>query len=296
MRRVLPPLNPLRMFEAAARHVSFTRAAAELGVTQAAVSRQVAVLESWLKVRLFERQHSQLELTEAGKRYFASIRDVFDVLDQTTRVVRRERSSRPLKVRACATFTKHWLLPRLPAFREAHPDIEISLTTSVGSAIFNFPDVDAAISFGNGQWEGRKASRVFGDSVAPLCNPRRLPSDRSLCTVDDIRHFPALQSRHRTSDWSDWSAFTGVRIDQRRFVAFESSSLAYQAAQDGAGVVMGQLRLLERELSSGDLVLPFDAILERPLGYYVLEGEDARPDRRRNAFVNWLLDASATAR
>lgn len=296
MRRLLPPLNPLRMFEAAARHVSFTRAAEELGVTQAAVSRQVAVLESWMKVQLFERRHSQLVLTEAGERYFASIRGAFDVLDDTTRGFRRDRAPRPLKVRACATFARYWLIPRLPAFRSAHPDIEISLTTSIGSAIFSSPDIDAAISFGSGHWERRTASRIFGDSLAPLCNPRRLTSDRSLCTVEDVRHFAALQSRHRTSDWSDWSAFAGVRIDRRRFVAFESSSLAYQAAQDGAGIAMGQLRLLEGELAAGDLVLPFDCILERPLGYYLLEVEGARPDPRRSAFVNWVLDESAAAR
>ncbi|HEY4252388.1 MAG TPA: LysR substrate-binding domain-containing protein [Roseomonas sp.] len=293
MSRLLPPLNPLRMFEAAARHVSFTRAATELGVTQAAVSRQVAVLESWMKVPLFERRHSQLVLTDAGARYFASIRGAFDVLDDSTRGFRDERAQHALKVRACATFARYWLIPRLPAFRAMHPDIAISLTTSIGSAIFSSPDVDAAICFGEGRWDGRIARKIVGDSLGPLCNPRRLSPDRSLYAVEDIPHFPALQSRHRTRDWDDWSAFAGVPLDRRRSVLFESSALAYQAAQDGGGIAMGQLRLLERELSAGDLVLPFDCILNRPLGYYLLEVDGARPDPRRAAFVAWMLDASS---
>ncbi len=296
MTRLLPPLNPLRMFEAAARHVSFTRAAAELGVTQAAVSRQVAVLESWMKVKLFDRFHSELRLTEAGARYLAGINGAFDSIDGATRATRRDRARRNLRIRVCATFAKHWLLPRLPAFHAAHPDIEINLTASIAAASFDTPDLHAAIRFGNGHWDGRVARKVFGDSLAPLYNPLLLEDDRSLYRVEDVARYPVLQSRYRQSDWLDWAAFAGVRLDRRQFMAFESSSLSYQAAQQGLGIAMGQLRLLEPELAKGALVLPFDCVLERPLGYYILEPEDVPADPRLVRFRDWVLDESAAER
>jgi LysR family glycine cleavage system transcriptional activator len=296
MARLLPPLNPLRMFEVAARHVSFTRAAAELGVTQAAVSRQVAVLESWMKVKLFERLHSELRLTEAGVRYLARIQGAFDSIDVATRETRRDRARRSLRIRACATFAKHWLIPRLPAFHAAYPEIEINLTTSVAAASFDTPDLHAAIRFGNGRWEGRTARKVFADSLAPLYNPLLLEDDRPLCRVEDVLRYPVLQSRYRQSDWLDWASFAGVQLDRRQFMAYESSSLSYQAAEQGLGIAMGQLRLLEPELALGALVLPFDCVLGRPLGYYILEPEGVPVDPRLVRFREWVLDESAAER
>jgi LysR family glycine cleavage system transcriptional activator len=296
MKRMLPPLNPLRMFEAAARHVSFTRAATELGVTQAAVSRQVAVLEGWLKVPLFERLHSELRLTEAGQRYLESVRTAFDVLDTSTRAARVDRSRKVLQIRACATFAKYWLAPRLPRFAEAHPDIEVSLTTTVLPTTFEGTALDAAVRFGDGNWAGVQAAKIFGDALAPVYSLKLLSGVQGLYRPEDVRNYTILQSRHRRRDWADWADYARVDMDLRSAVTLENSSLSYQAALEGRGIAMGQIRLLDSHLSAGELVMPLDEVLERPLGYHFVFPSDRRPEAKVTAFRDWIMDESSGVR
>lgn len=296
MSRVLPPLNPLRTFEVAARHVSFTRAAAELGVTQAAVSRQVALLEAWTKVPLFERLASEVVLTEAGRRYFARIHGAFADIDGATQDLRRPHGPRPLQLRACAMFANLWLRPRLVDFHARHPDIEINLGTSVGGSGLSGAGLDASIRFGAGVWEDHQAHKIFDEVLAPVYNPSLLRSGRPLSNVEDVANHPVLTSRYRPKDWAIWAAHAGVRLQRWQMHGFESSALAYQAAQQGKGIAMGQLRLLESELAAGDLVLPFDCILVRPFGYFLLRPRNRTNDSRLNRFCDWLLKESAATR
>lgn len=290
MKRVLPPLNPLRMFEAAARHVSFTQAAAELGVSQAAVSRQVAVLENWLKVPLFERLHSELRLTETGARYLESIRGTFDVIDAATRDARVARGKGTLQIRACATFARYWLVPRLPRFTAAYPEIAVNLTTTVLPTTFEGTTLDAAIRFGRGDWSGLSTIKVISDALAPVCNPHMPEGAEALYRATDVASFRVLQSRHRRSDWVDWCAFTGVRLSPAKTITLESSAQIYQAAREGVGIAMGQIRLLDEQLSAGELLMPIDDVLERPLGYHFTMPSHARPNASLRAFRDWLLD------
>lgn len=288
MPRHLPPLNPLRVFEAAARHVSFTRAADELSVTQAAVSRQIAVLEGYLRVSLFERHPSGLRLTEAGAAYLKSIRQAFDLIDAATAEVKAASTAEILRLRVYNTFAICWLIPRLHAFRDLNPEVTIDLSTAVGPVDFERQDIEVSIALGDGEWPDLAVFKLFDDVIAPVCSPRFL-TGRPVLSVDDLARCPLLSARYRRRDWADWLAAAGSTLRPRNVLMFESSYLSYQAAKEGIGIAMGQIGLLGADLSRGDLVTPFPLQLKRPLAYYVVHPPRLARDRRIRAFRDWIL-------
>ncbi|WP_114955105.1 transcriptional regulator GcvA [Sphingosinicella terrae] len=286
MTKVMPPLNPLRAFEAAGRHVSFTRAAEELGVTQTAVSRQVAVLEGYLRNRLFERHNSELVITDTGRAYLEAIRPALEMISEATAAT-RGRATNVLKVRLYLTFALRWLLPRLPRFRAEHPNIDINLTTSIVPVDFDRDDIDVNICHGDGRWSGIQSCQVFQDQVTPV-------GARSLIEGPDAPQSPAeligqnlLHSRNRVGDWADW--FQSVNVDGRGApgLVLETSSLVYEAARQGLGFAIGQVPLLKRELDSGELVAPFP-VMRRKSGYYMLH-RTGRIEPKVRAFREWML-------
>lgn len=292
MARTLPPLNPLRVFEAAARHVHFTRAAEELGITQAAVSRQILVLESWLKVKLFERRHTELRLTEAGSQYLTALGQAFDLIETSTAHASGGSKHTTIVLRAYATFAMRWLIPRLPHFTARHPDILIDIKTSVTPIKFRPDESGLIIDYGPGEMEDVVSQRIFNDVIAPMCHPKLLRDGWHLERPTDISHYPLLHSRRRSHDWSDWFAHVGAKYAPSDGSTFDNSSLTYQAAKEGIGVAMGQVHLLESELANGDLVIPIDRKLERPYGYYLLYPKRVMRDPRVVAFHNWIIEES----
>src|SRR4051812_15695918 len=188
MRRTLPPLNPLRVFEAAARHVHFTRAADELGITQAAVSRQISALEQWLGVKLFERRHTELRLTAAGAQYLESLRQAFDLIgDSTAKLLSGPVRSR-IVLRSYATFAFFWMVPRLPRFRERYPDIQVDFLPPVPSIEFQRERGDLIIPHGIAEPQGAVAQRLFHDLIAPVCSPDYLRKNPTLKTPAELRN------------------------------------------------------------------------------------------------------------
>jgi LysR family glycine cleavage system transcriptional activator len=294
MRRTLPPLNPLRTFEVAARHISFTHAADELGVTQTAVSRQVAVLESFLKVKLFERHNSELTLTEVGRTYHRSIQPALDLIAHATSGT-RGLAPNQLNIRVYVTFAMRWLMPRLPRFRAAHPNIGINLTTSISPADFEREDLDINICHGDGKWPGVTSWLIFGDRITPVCAPSLLRGDKSPRTPADLTGQPLLHSRNRRADWSEWLAGVGVSLSPSpQDLVFETSMLVYEAAKQGMGFAIGQVPLLEHELANGELVAPFEP-LSRPLGYYLLHRSQGHVEPKIEACKNWILAEASAA-
>jgi LysR family glycine cleavage system transcriptional activator len=287
--RILPPLNPLRVFEVAARHESFTRAADELGVTQAAVSRQVGVLEGAIAVRLFERRRNGIRLTERGRQYLEACNRAFDLIENSTKQIRGSSTSGRLRVRSYTTLSAHWLIPRLPDFSRRHPDIEISLSTSVVPADFRREDIDISVQFGDGKWPGVSAYLLLSDLLAPVCSPEYLASSAPLKEPRDVLRHPLLHSRYRRRDWPDWLAFVGLD-PVAGGSAFDSSTLTYQAARQGVGVAMGQIELLTSDLREGTLVTPLSQVLQRPLGYYVVQPANTVQDPKIRIFREWLLE------
>jgi LysR family glycine cleavage system transcriptional activator len=290
MRRNVPPLNPLRVFEAAARHTHFTRAADELGITQAAVSRQISVLEKWLGVPLFERRHTELRLTQAGTRYLQSLRQAFDIIDESTTSILSEPVQGKVTLCSFATFAHFWLMPRLTRFRQRHPDIQVDFLTSVASIEFRRDQADLIITHGIAKPEGVIAQKIFSDVLVPVCSPQFLEKNAPLSDPADLRKLTLLHSRYRSNDWGEWFASLGIEFDSRPGLMFPGSTLAYQAAKEGIGIAMGQYRILEAEIASGTLVTPFDHRLERATGYYLLHSKHALHDQNIAAFRNWIME------
>jgi LysR family glycine cleavage system transcriptional activator len=289
MSRKIPPLNPLRTFEAAARHRSFTRAAEELLVSQSAVSRQIQVLEDYLGVSLFVREARGTQLTVAGEKYFAEIGPAFQLLASATERLHKTAAGAPLKVKVYATFAAKWLMKRLPRFQALHPQISVRISTVVTPVDFSRDQVDAAIQLGRGNWPGGDATLLFADEIAPVCSPALL-NGAAVRNPQDLSRQRLLHSHYRRSDWPDWFASVDVQFaEEGEPMDFPSSLLTYQAAVDGLGIAMGQLPLLEDELSSGVLVRPLPQTLRRDLAYYLVLPRDKSMDARLLAFRDWLL-------
>ncbi|CAN5528054.1 transcriptional regulator GcvA [soil metagenome] len=293
----LPSLNGLRAFEAAARHLSFTLAASELNVTQTAISHQIRRLEEELGIRLFVRQNRALTLTPQARDYLPGVRAAFNDLRLATERLRR-KDSNVLTVSTLASMAAKWLLPRLPAFQQAHPDIDVRITTSTGLVDFNAGDVDAAIRYGRGRWPGLRADWLTADQLFPVCSPALLSGERPLRKPDDLAHHTLLHSSAAQSDdWRLWLTAAGLPVDisKRPGLTFDLIFMTLQAAIDGLGVAMARTTYVEGDLASGRLVVPFEISLPADAGFYLVSPQATADAPKLAAFRAWLL-TSATAK
>ncbi len=284
---MLPPLNPLHVFDVAARHLSFTRAAEELRVTQPAISRQIGTLEGFLGVRLFKRDKHGLRLTAAGEEFQRQIAPAFRMISDATDSLMATGRAEPLKLRVYTTFAAKWLIQRLPSFYLTYPQIKLSISNAVAPVDFEKDKVDLAIQFGDGNWPGVEAELLFADVIQPMCSPRLVQKVR-LNELDDLRKVQLLHSHYRRADWPDWLAAIGRPDLLADGVTFPSSLLTYQAAVEGVGVAVGQLFLLRSEVQDGSLVPLFDTAFERPLAHYVAWPKNRPLNRKARSFVHWL--------
>jgi LysR family glycine cleavage system transcriptional activator len=287
MRR-LPPLNPLHVFEVTARCGGFSRAASELNVTQSAVSRQIAVLEAYLGVRLFNRDRNGSSLTEAGALFAAEIEQPFATIAAATGRLVDRKSSETLHVRAYATFAAKWLIPRLPDFKSRYPRFNIRLSSTVKPIDFSRETVDVAVQLGAGSWAGTHSKRLLPDVIQPVCSPD-LAASLSGRDISELRKRPLLHSYYRRRDWQDWlRANGGEAVDASRGMVFESSVLTYQAASEGLGIAIGQVLLLKDEIASGRLVPIFTPIARQDLAYHTVWAAGRPVLRRIEIFLAWL--------
>lgn len=293
MARRLPPLNALRVFEAAARHLSFTRAAEELNVTQAAVSHQIKGLEAHLELKLFRRLNRALLLTDPGQAYFPPVRDALDALAQATKRLGADEQVGRLTVSTLVSFAANWLVPRLGRYRTLNPEIDVRVTTSDFHVDFARQDVDLAIRYGRGGWPGLDAVRLMTEEVFPVCSPALLRGGPPLRAPSDLDRYTLLHDEMR-EDWRMWLMAAGaLNIDADRGPGFSNSNLVIQAAIAGEGVALGRSVLVADDLAAGRLVRPFDMSLPGEFAYYVVcpEADAKRP--KVEAFRNWLLDEAA---
>ena len=286
--RSLPPLNPLHVFDVAARLGNFTLAAEELNVSQSAVSRQIAVLEGYLQQPLFHRDRRGATLTSAGAAYHREIGPAFSRITNATQRMRQSAKVEPLHLQVYHTFAAKWLIGRLPRFEKDHPEINVRISTVAAVADFSRGHVDMAVLFGTGDWPGLAAHRLFADELQPVCSPMLLRGEVPLREIDDLRRRRLLISRLRRSDWRDWLAEVGRPDIPVTGMEFSSSVLTYQAAVTGLGVAMGQLRLLAGDIEAGLLMPLFGRMLERTLSYYAVYPEDRPLNYRGRAFLAWL--------
>jgi LysR family transcriptional regulator, glycine cleavage system transcriptional activator len=288
MTRSLPPLTAIKAFEAAGRLGSLTLAARELGVSQVAVSRKVRELELYLDVALFTRHHRRVEITREGKRLLAGLTRAFDDIDRTVRQVSRRGRSDVLSLQSYTTFSQRWLIPRLPMFQEAHPKIEVRLSSSLEPASFQSRDLDAAIRSGRGDWKDLGADKLTGLTLVPVCSPNLLRQTK-LQGPRDLAKVTLLHSLARPNDWHAWLTAQKVEgLDPHRGLKFESSALVYEAALQGLGVAIGIEVLIQNNLLEGSLVAPFAARHVLDEGYYLIWPKDRQPSRSLRLFHAWL--------
>jgi LysR family glycine cleavage system transcriptional activator len=294
--RRLPPLNALRAFEAAGRHVSFTKAAEELFVTPGAISRQIKLLEEVLGVELFERTSRDLRITDEASDYVTVLGGVFDQVDRATKRLMGAHRERSLRVHCAMTFTLRWLVPRLPLFHRLYPKREIQLATSLSPMPVNqlsMGDIDIAIQQGAGDWPGLVVHRLAGSALIPVCSPAFLERLGSPPSIEALAEQTLLHSMVRNNDWRDWLDAAGARhIDGATGLHFESSTLAYQSAIEGLGVAIGQMVLVIDDLMSGRLVAPFDLIHDNGVAYYLTYVEHAMKKPGLVEFRDWILAQS----
>lgn len=286
----LPPLNALRTFEAAARHLSFTRAAAELHVTQAAVSHQIKALEADLGARLFRRLNRHLALTDEGQLLVPAVRRAFDELAAGVERVRAHCCGGTLAISTTPSIAANWLAARLGRFQALHPGFEIRLTATPRLVDFTREGIDCGIRYGFGDWPGLRAERLFQASLVPVCSPRLLDGPQPLRTPADLAHHTLLHSLDDADDWRLWLRAAGVHgIDPTRGPKFESMPLVLQAAISGAGVAIGQAPLVAEDLAAGRLVRPFDLELPSACAFYFVVPEVSADQPKIRAFRDWLL-------
>ncbi len=290
MARRLPPLNGLRAFEAAARHLSFTRAAEELGVTQAAVSHQVKALEERLGILLFRRANRALLLTEEGQRYLPEVRDAFDLIATATERLRAQESTGQLTVSTTPSFASAWLVPRMARFQDVRPDIDVRVHATDESVDFGRSNVDLAVRYGLGNWPHLTAMKLFGETFHPVCSPALLSGPRPLQEPADLRHHTLLHEEHMAIDWSVWLRAAGVdNVDTTRGTVFTHGSMMLQAAVEGQGVALGRSPLMDDDVAAGRLVRLFEVSLPGEWAYYIVCPKGAAERPKLAAFSDWLL-------
>lgn len=295
MARRIPPLNPLRVFEVVARTQNLTLAAQELHVSQSAVSRQVAVLESYLGVELFRRERHGVTLTRVGQAYAEEVVPAFDAIASATARLLRNTSQGALRVRTYTTFAAKWLIPRLPDFQAQYPSIEVRIDNAIPDVDFDRDAADVAIQFGDGRWPRVSAELLFADEIEPVCTPDYLRAHRGpRGKLEPLLGHRLLVSHYRRADWADWLAFAGLsrQAEGTERMTFGSSVLTWQAALDGLGIAIGQTAMLKAELDAGRLVRPFALPYTRSKGHYLVRPAVQRESRKVAVFRDWLLEAA----
>jgi len=293
MLRRLPPLNALKAFESAARSESFTRAAEELCVTQAAISRQVKALEATIGIKLFNRERQRLVMTSAGREYLTVIRDALDrIAGGTERVVQRQNSSK-LTVSTSPDFAAKWLVYRLGRFAEAYPGIELSVFATMQHVDFVREEIDLAVRHGDGTWVGLDAARLCSERLFPVCSPKLVSGRNRLVKPSDILRFPILHLEDSKA-WSRWFDAAGVTdADVSHGPVLNRASMLIDAAVDGQGVALARTTLAAWDLINGRLVRPLAISLRVFNAYWIVCPKATTTLPKIVTVRDWLLAEAA---
>lgn len=287
--RSLPPLAAVRVFEAAARHENFTRAAAELGMTQAAVSYQLKLLEGRLGIPLFRREKKRVILTEAGARAAAQVTRAFDGLDAAFAGLRAETETM-LTISTTETFANTWLAWNLGAFQLAHPEMAVRLVATDALADFAADEIDVAIRSGRGPFPGLHADMLFRNRFTPMCSPGFLARHGGALTPEDLLLVPQISPQDRW--WMHWLREAGVEVPEgppRPGVRLDSQAQEGAAAMAGQGVAMLTTFLWRNDVAEGRLVRLFEQVSWRGYGYWLVFPEHRRSVLKIKRFREWLL-------
>lgn len=293
MSRKLPPLKALRAYESAARHLSFTEAAKELFVTQAAISHQVKALEAYLGLDLFRRLNRGLMLTDEGQAYLPPIRRAFDLINEATFKVTERDEAGALSVTVLPSFGARWLVARLGRFRMEHPEIDVRVSATSELVDLSRENFDVGIRYGRGQYPGLRTARLLKEDIVPVCSPQLLEGPNPLKEPRDLVHHTLLhQDSH--GDWRTWLLAAGVQgVEPTRGPVYTEGSMLVQAAVAGQGVALARGVLAGDALTAGRLVQPFELRLPTEYAYYIVSPESKADRAKIVAFTEWLLKEAA---
>jgi LysR family transcriptional regulator, glycine cleavage system transcriptional activator len=309
-----PPLNALRAFEAAARHLSFKKAAQELHVTAGAIGHQVKLLEDHLGVALFRRLTRALELTTDAQAMLPKVREGLDALQAAVERVRERGEMVSLTVVAPPGFAARWLVPRLSRFTTAHPEVELHVASrqamvdgrengnGIPAADLHEDTPVAMVRFGTGIYPGAHVDEVFNAVYVPVCSPRLLRGEHPLRRPQDLRYHTLLHDdtvleEGARPSWNDWLQSVGVTdIDATRGPHFSDAALALDAAIEGMGVTLAMKPLLRTEIEAKRLAVPFDITAQTSYSYYLVTPEASTENRAVASFRKWLLEEAAVER
>jgi len=299
MSRMLPGTRALKILEAAGRHLNFTRAAEEVGLTPAAVSHQIKEIEDQLGMVLFTRTSRSIQLTPAGVVLLEAVTDALGTLKRATvRASRLARGSEHLRVSLSARFASNWLLPRLAQFQAKNPSLQLTFDISDEIREFDVDDIDVAIRFGSGKYEHARSERLFEPVIVAVCSPKLLEAGVRLEEPRDLLHHTLCYVDWKTSgmvwpNWRMWMAAAGIDdFDDSRCVGFSDSGHVVQAVTEGNAIGLVDLDMIGGELSQGRLIPLFDVQVRiaPPYAYYLVYPESRSHDPGIVAFREWILD------
>jgi LysR family transcriptional regulator, glycine cleavage system transcriptional activator len=295
----LPPLDLIQGFEAAARTLSFTKAADELSITQSAVSRQIRALEEHLGVALFERRPRSLALTEQGRTLHRAAAEFLERLQETTNRLRTDGGAPHLTVTTTGGFASLWLIPRLRTFTALHPDVDVRISASYKTFNLERSLVDVAVRYCREEEAPEGAIRLFGEELFPVCSPSlQGEGPRTLRMLEDLQHHALLHIDEARGplDWDTWLAAQGhAGLKPAASIRFDSYEQMIQAALSGQGVAMGIGRLVSGLMEAGRLVAPFCKSVVGSRAYFIIRSTNTRERPHVQAFVSWLIEEARTA-
>jgi len=294
MSKRLPPLNALRVFDAASRHLSFTKAAEELFVTQAAVSHQIKSLEDFLGLKLFRRRNRSLLLTEEGQSYYLDIKEIFSSINEATRKLQARSAKGALTVSLPPSFAIQWLVPRLSSFNSAYPGIDVRIQAVDREEDKLADDVDIAIFYGRGNWPGLRAEILYADYLLPVCSPALLAREHPLKVPGDLAFHTLLHDTSRR-DWQAYTRQLGLQhINVQQGPIFSHSAMVVQAAVHGQGIALANNVMAETEIEAGRLVCPFNDVLVSKNAFYLVCNDSQAELGKIAAFRQWILARAAS--
>ncbi len=293
MNEALPSTTALQAFATAARRLSFKQAARELHLSPSALSRQIQGLEEQLGVQLFVRRNPGIELTRAGRRYLESVdRALAELREAATALV---ADAGPLRVSALESFSARWLVPNLPAFRAAHPGVELEIEATLEYADLRRDPIDVALRFGEGPWDGLHAEPLLDLTFFPVCSPGLRDGDPPLGEPADLAHHPWIHVTQVPDAWSVWCRKAGLPDDLRgaRDVTFDHVGIALSAAESGQGVALASRPLCAADVAEGRLCIPFDLPVASAATYHLVCLPERLDDPRVGALRDWLVASLA---
>lgn len=292
MRHRLPPLNTLRLFEAAARHLSFKQAAEELLLTPSAVSHGIQALEQWLGTPLFVRTAKGPVLTPAGSAYYPVVQSALQALAEGSAEISSSRHRRRLSISVAPTFANRFLLPRLSEFRDTHPDIAVAIDTSQDCAELGEGGVDIGIRVGRGDWPGLVADALLRETLVPVCAPHR----QADFAGKELEALPLIHVTTVSEDWARWAAATGRKTPSPEHgLRFDTLQMAFDAAARGLGIAIGRRPLVDAELAAGTLVPVWESHVDCESAHWLVSVKRKSAEPAVQAFRAWIKSRDLAA-